>query len=328
MGRFDDFLFLQKKCVTNIGFGHILILSYFKIDMKKVVVAIIFVFFSLVIGRSEEKVFIKDYYYQASENDSKVSSRQKALNEVKLQILEEIGTYIESYVNYAVTEDSKKVSSTFFEQEIRQITVGRLEVKVLEESWNGVEYYIRAEVVVDPDEILEQLHRTIQNRQASVVIDSLNLLLSSQQGQIVAQNGTINRLNEELNAKQKEMAEQQKRVSALEKELVALNSQYVEYQQQQKVLEDEIERIGNKFKQMGQNAREKARLGMTISEVKKILGNPRLTDGIPDSAFFMNYGSVWLLFQSQVLVKGFDSKYWRGDNQFYYDGTPNVIKSF
>lgn len=276
---------------------------------------------------AEDKVFVKDYYYQASENDSKVSSRQKALIEVKTLILEEIGTYIESYVNYTVQSDTKEISNTFFEKEIKQITAGRVEVKVLEENWNGVEYYVKAQVVVDPDEILGQLHKTIENRRASVVIDSLNLLLSSQQSQISVQNSTISGLNEELSAKHKEIELQRKEVENLQAQLQKLNKQYKDYQEQQKVINDEIERLGAQLKQMGENVKQKARLGMTISEVTRICGQPRLTEGYERGTYLMNYGNVWLIFQNRVLTQGFNSKYWDGSHG-YYDDVPNIIQSF
>ncbi|MBQ5882562.1 MAG: hypothetical protein IIW70_07030 [Bacteroidales bacterium] len=297
--------------------------------MKRILLIIASFALTAGIVAAQEKVFIKDYFYQASENDSKVSSRQKALIEVKTQILEEIGTYIESYVNYTVESDTKDVSKSFFGKEIKQITAGRLEVKVLEENWNGVEYYVKAQVVVDPDEILEQLHRTIENRRASVVIDSLNLLLSSQQSQISVQNSTIENLNAQLAAKHNEMESQKKEVEKLQRELDNMNSQYKAYQKQEQEINDEISRLGAQLKQMGENVINKARIGMTIQEVRKICGQPRLTDGLESATYFMNYGNVWLIFRDRVLVKGFNSKYWEGEYSLsYYRHTPNVIKSF
>lgn len=296
--------------------------------MKRVILSIISIVLSAGILFAEEKTFIKDYYYQASENDSKISSRQKALIEVKTRILEEIGTYIESYVNYTVQSDNQEVSNTFFEQEIKQITAGRLEVKILEENWNGVEYYIKAQVDVDPDEILQQLHKTIENRRASVVIDSLNLLLNSQQSQISLQNSTIRDLNAQLQSKHIELETRKKEVAALQSELDRLNSQYQQIQLQEQVITDEISRLGAEIKQMGDNVKEKARLGMTIAEVRRICGKPRLDSGYESSNYFMNYGNVWLLFMDGVLTKGFSSKYWEGNNPYHYSSTPNLIKDF
>lgn len=52
--------------------------------------------------------FIKEYTYQASEVDSKVSSRSIALEQVKRLLLEELGTYLESHteiVNFQLRKD-------------------------------------------------------------------------------------------------------------------------------------------------------------------------------------------------------------------------------
>ena len=45
---------------------------------------------------AETKTFVREYTYQASEIDSKISCRIIALEQVKRLLLEEIGTYLES----------------------------------------------------------------------------------------------------------------------------------------------------------------------------------------------------------------------------------------
>jgi hypothetical protein len=60
--------------------------------------------------KAETKTFIKEYTYQASEFDSKASSRILALEQVKRLLLEELGTYLESSTeirNYQLTKDRK-----------------------------------------------------------------------------------------------------------------------------------------------------------------------------------------------------------------------------
>ena len=61
---------------------------------------------------AEVKTFIKEYNYQASEFDSKASSRTLALEQVKRILLEELGTYIEGNTevrNYQLTKDQIKI---------------------------------------------------------------------------------------------------------------------------------------------------------------------------------------------------------------------------
>ena len=57
---------------------------------------------------SEVKTFVKEYTYQASEDDSRNSSRVTAMPEVKRLLLEELGTYLESITevkNFQLTKD-------------------------------------------------------------------------------------------------------------------------------------------------------------------------------------------------------------------------------
>ena len=46
---------------------------------------------------AKDKVFVREYKYQASEIDSKVSCRTNALQQVKRLLLDELGTYLESH---------------------------------------------------------------------------------------------------------------------------------------------------------------------------------------------------------------------------------------
>ena len=64
-----------------------------RIDAKVIALVITFLSFT-VPSFAEEVTFIKEYTYQASELDSKVSCRTIALEMVKRLLLEELGTYL------------------------------------------------------------------------------------------------------------------------------------------------------------------------------------------------------------------------------------------
>ena len=66
--------------------------------MKKVItwIVTILLFTSFSTAFAEIKIFERDYTYQASEADSKLSCRAIALEQVKRLLLEELGTYLES----------------------------------------------------------------------------------------------------------------------------------------------------------------------------------------------------------------------------------------
>ncbi|TAN60228.1 hypothetical protein EPN18_09020 [bacterium] len=55
---------------------------------------VVFAVISATAVFAAEKIFIKEYTYQASEIDSKVTSRAIALEQAKRLVLEELGTYL------------------------------------------------------------------------------------------------------------------------------------------------------------------------------------------------------------------------------------------
>lgn len=99
------------------------------------------------------KEFVRDYTYIAGEADSKISARQMAMQEVKRELLNELGTYIYSRID--VSENSK--GETDAKQDIRAMTAGFVKVEVLEERWNGYVFYIKARMAANPEEILGRI---------------------------------------------------------------------------------------------------------------------------------------------------------------------------
>ena len=60
------------------------------------------------LSQSEIKTFVREYSYQANLLDTKESCRVIALEQVKRLLLEELGTYLESFTevtNYQLTKD-------------------------------------------------------------------------------------------------------------------------------------------------------------------------------------------------------------------------------
>jgi len=100
---------------------------------------------SVILAFAEIRSFVKEYTYSASELDSKTSCRTIALEQVKRELLEELGTYVESttvVADYAIEKD-----------EIRTISAGVVQTKLLEEKWDGRDYWLKAEVSADPEEV-------------------------------------------------------------------------------------------------------------------------------------------------------------------------------
>ena len=98
---------------------------------------------------AELKTFIKEYTYQASENDSKVSCRAIALKQVKRLLLEALGTYLESHTevsNFQLTKDR-----------ITSLTAGIVQTEILEEKWDGEKFWLKAKIAADPDGVTKTI---------------------------------------------------------------------------------------------------------------------------------------------------------------------------
>ena len=113
----------------------------------------IFILCFLVISNAQSKTYIRDYTYEASEADSKLSSRTIALDQVKVLLLQEIGTHIRQKISISKTSTGKSFSS----DDIEAITAGLTRVNILQEKWNGETYYLKAEIDANTDRVLNAL---------------------------------------------------------------------------------------------------------------------------------------------------------------------------
>lgn len=101
------------------------------------------------IASAENKTFIKEYTYMASDIDSKVSSRAIALEQVKRALLEQLGTYLISETevkNYQLTQD-----------QVTTLTAGIVSAEVIDEKWDGRTYYLKAMIAADPKEVVKSV---------------------------------------------------------------------------------------------------------------------------------------------------------------------------
>jgi len=121
--------------------------------MKKVttLIASIILFTSFSTTFAESKTFIKEYTYQASEDDSRNSSRTLALLEVKRLLLEELGTYLESVTevqNFQLSKDR-----------ITALTAGIVQTEIMADKWDGdnLKYWLKAKIVVDSNQVIKSI---------------------------------------------------------------------------------------------------------------------------------------------------------------------------
>ena len=63
------------------------------------------------IAIADEQTYLREYTYQASEADSKISARAIALQEVKRILLSELGTHVSSLVKQQSSSDGTQLGT-------------------------------------------------------------------------------------------------------------------------------------------------------------------------------------------------------------------------
>ncbi|MDQ5987269.1 MAG: hypothetical protein CSYNP_03006 [Syntrophus sp. SKADARSKE-3] len=111
--------------------------------------SLLFLLFSPHFASAETKTFIKEYTYQASEDDSRNSSRVTAMREVKKLLLEELGTYLESITevkNFELTKD-----------QIISLTAGIVRTEIIDDKWDGHIYWIKTKISADEGNVIKSI---------------------------------------------------------------------------------------------------------------------------------------------------------------------------
>lgn len=101
--------------------------------------------------------FQREYTYQASELDSKISCRTIAGQQVKRLLLEELGIYLGSRTelkNFQITSD-----------QVTTLSAGIVQMEIIDEKWDGKEYWLKASIRVAPDEVVKSIDSLRRNRE-------------------------------------------------------------------------------------------------------------------------------------------------------------------
>lgn len=134
----------------------------------------------------EMMTFTKEYAYQASDADSKLTSRAIALDQAKKLILQEIGVYVEGEFSDVSDENKSSVK-----EDITTITAGVATASLVDERWDGKNYWLKAEIKADPSEVAKAVKRLRNNRQKTRELAKSQIELESAKKK-------IGRLEEEM----------------------------------------------------------------------------------------------------------------------------------
>lgn len=135
--------------------------------MRITLISFLLLLFVPYLTSAETKTFIKEYTYQASEDDSRNSSRTLALREVKRLLLEELGTYLESVTevqNFQLTKDR-----------ITALTAGIVQTEIMADKWDGdsLKYWIKAKIVADSNEVIKSIDALRNDRTKTKKLEEL-----------------------------------------------------------------------------------------------------------------------------------------------------------
>jgi hypothetical protein len=183
----------------------------------------------------DDKIFAREYTYRASEDDSKNSSRKKAIQQLKILLSEEIGTHISSYLEIEKLNHNN-ISYQSVNNEIVSLSASITKLKILKEKWDGKSYYVKASVRVNEKRTLELILQEIRSKSSEKDVKRLNSILKEQELLLSQQNSTIEEINKKLvsqeiinEAKKNEITKMKADLFRYQKEEIETNKEAITY---------------------------------------------------------------------------------------------------
>jgi len=136
-----------------------------KNSIKLTLACVLITFIGITSAHGEVVTFIKEYTYQASEFDSKASSRILALEQIKKLLLQELGTYLISETevkNYRMAKD-----------QITVLTAGIVRTEIIAERWDGRIYWLKSKIVADSDEVTKSIDTLRKDRAKTKALEEV-----------------------------------------------------------------------------------------------------------------------------------------------------------
>lgn len=116
----------------------------------------IYVLLSVPLSWAEVQTFEREYTYKASENDSRVSARQAALQQLQILVIEEVGVQVQSTFQQHETLDRDAFNRSV-QANYKTFANALTRTRILEERWDGESFYLRAAIEVDPAGLGQQM---------------------------------------------------------------------------------------------------------------------------------------------------------------------------
>ncbi|MDR1527703.1 MAG: tetratricopeptide repeat protein [Dysgonamonadaceae bacterium] len=135
--------------------------------MKKILVFLLVAFTSATALQAQKKTFTREYTYQASKDDSKNSAWANATTQMRHILLREVGECLHTERTFQPTANAQD-----YAEKIEAITAGIVEMKTLNEQWNGSTYYIQAEMTIDPKDLERRIAEALNDKQKTKELEA------------------------------------------------------------------------------------------------------------------------------------------------------------
>ena len=132
-------------------------------------------FVVLMASGLQAESYVREYTYNASENDSKTSARKAALEALKVQLIEEVGISVANSLEKETRVDNDDVSK-MIKSKVETFSVAMTKTEILDEKWNGESFWIKVKIEVDSDRMKEEVKKTIdvtQNKEKENLLEPL-----------------------------------------------------------------------------------------------------------------------------------------------------------
>lgn len=247
-------------------------------------------FFTLIPCRANAKTetIYASYKYVMGDNDTKNDAKRICFLEAKRLLIEKAGVFIESettVTDFKLTKDEIKAYSA---------AILKVEIANEEQTFNGETQTIAMTVKADID------------------TDEAQKMLASIKGDKALQRKIINQ--------QEQLRKMENKLTELQDKLRTINPEAaVPLRKERNVIFAEMsekEKIVFNIKASTQKAIDNIEIRMTTAEAQKIAGPPRSIDGCSRNYYALNYGNVWVLFESDLVKCIVDANVYESGNCF------------
>lgn len=313
--------------------------------MKNIAFCIIFLLLipGLIFARPRE--FVREYTYIASEQDSRVTARANASDQMRALLLQEIGQVVIAEQRRHTESRHNEFIYDNFSERITAIAAGMVKMEILNETWDGHRFFMRAKIVVDPSEISQRANETLlnmrevkaleeQNRQIMQQVENLNRQNVAQQARAQRnenflfaeineyrmQIAQLRRENTELRTRNNsELAKKDSIISSLNLQLSQLMQELSKVEEQAPVI---VERVVEREVRVQVAAKNNDEITITTNPSGAMLFvNGRYIGRTPYAYKNAPHGRI----EIRVRLSGFEAHTW---NLNYFGGRTSLNKNF